>query len=110
MFYKVVPDCATELFELGVARRHLKHRQVTWTEDMNTKLVKKIDSNKDGKIEKSEFVAHFSASLPTDREQFEEVIEQFMEVADFVAEREAGKLKQAERRGMASRRGSVAHA
>jgi len=82
---------AEELYELGVARRHLNHRSQTWTEEANTKLVKRIDTNKDGKIDPVEFVAHFSAALPSGRNEFEEVIAEFMEVASHVADRE--KLK-----------------
>ena len=82
---------ADELYELGVARRHLSHRHQTWTEEMNARLVKRIDTNKDGIIDPAEFVKHFAHALPQSRSEFEGVIAEFMEVADHVAERE--KLK-----------------
>ena len=72
---------AEELLALGKARRSLGQKQGEWTEEKNARLVKRMDANGDGEIQMSEFVHHFEDALPRAREEFDLVLEQFMEVA-----------------------------
>ena len=41
-----------------------------WTESRNTEMIKKIDRNKDGKVQEGEFVQHFNSTLPGDMREF----------------------------------------
>ena len=70
-----------ELKKLGTARRTLGQKENAWTESRNLKLLRKMDVNDDGQIDKEEFVAHFNEALPASEEVFMTVIAQFMEVA-----------------------------
>jgi len=69
---------AKELMQIGKARRELGQRDVPWTEKKTAALFEKIDADKDGKVDMGEFTAHFSASLPADREGFEAIFREFM--------------------------------
>ena len=72
---------APEMLLLGKMRRKLGHKQGEWTQEMNDRLVTKMDSGGDGKIAEGEFVAHFDKTLPSDMIEFETIVAQFMEVA-----------------------------
>ena len=72
---------SSELLLLGKARRTLGQKKGDWTEEMNARLVKKMDVNGDGLISGAEFAEFFEQSLPTDATKFEVVIKQFMNVA-----------------------------
>jgi len=72
---------SSELLELGKARRSLGQKASTWTEEKNARLVRKIDSNRDGDISESEFVNFFEDALTKDANEFEATILQFMAVA-----------------------------
>jgi hypothetical protein len=76
-----------ELFALGTARRSVGHRAGTWTEEMNRKLIARMDANGDGEIDEGEFVQHFNRALPQDRGEFEAVVGEFMEAAAHVDRR-----------------------
>merc|ERR1711865_642272 len=76
-----------ELLELGRARQTTGQKQRDWSPDRNRRLVKKMDTDGDGLIGKSEFVHYFSESLPREKALFEAVIQQFLEVAEAVRKR-----------------------
>ena len=72
---------AAELMMLGQARRQLGHPSGTWTEQKNARLVCRMDTSGDGKIEVAEFVEHFDNVLPQEESEFGRVMAQFQEVA-----------------------------
>merc|ERR1719272_1258361 len=84
-----------ELLELGKARRSLGQKENSWTEDKNTRLVRRMDENHDGVISASEFSDCFEQALPMDMKEFDAVIVQFMAVA-----RACRKRKQSQKRSM----------
>merc|ERR1711865_759149 len=73
-----------ELLLLGQARRSTGQKSGEWSPDRNRRLVDQMDTNKDGLIGQMEFVHYFNESLPREKEAFDEVIEQFMIVAEQV--------------------------
>lgn len=44
-----------ELLQLGQMRRKLGQKGGEWSEAKNTRMINKMDSNKDGKVQGSEF-------------------------------------------------------
>jgi len=78
---------AEELMILGQARRSTGQKSGTWTEEQNARLIKRMDTDGNGAIDKEEFATFFSESLPYDMEAFAEVIEQFKECAASVRAR-----------------------
>jgi hypothetical protein len=72
---------ASELMQLGKARRSLGQKTGAWTNDRNACLVHKMDANKDGVISGPEFAKHFDVALPKDQNEFDMIITQFLEVA-----------------------------
>ena len=65
---------ATELMQLGKARRSLGQKTGAWTNDKNARLVNKMDANKDGVISGPEFTKHFDVALPKDQNEFDMII------------------------------------
>jgi len=74
----------SELMKLGEARRSTGQKQGTWTEEMNRKLVLKMDEDGDGCINEAEFVYGFNSSLPKRMEEFQLTVRQFLDVARHV--------------------------
>lgn len=72
---------ASELMELGQARRKLGHKSGEWTEEQNQRLVGKMDANGDGHVRANEFCKYFDRILPGDRAEFIQNVKQFMDVA-----------------------------
>ena len=70
-----------ELLQLGQMRRRLGQKQGEWSEDMNARLVQKMDANGDGLISASEFSEHFEQALPSPSSEFNVILRQFMQVA-----------------------------
>jgi len=70
----------SELQQLGTAPRTVGQKTLAWTKDANEKLIQKMDNNRDGLVDKSEFSGHFHDSLPKERATFDAIITQFMEV------------------------------
>lgn len=75
---------ATELMSVGKARREGGHKDVPWTEKKTQDLLEKMDRDNDGKVSKSEFVAHFSAALPAERDEFDKIMREFLFTAAYV--------------------------
>ena len=71
----------SELMVLGTARQSMGQKARVWTEEKNLNLVRRMDKNGDGQIEKEEFIGHFEKALPRGQVEFERVIAQFMEAA-----------------------------
>jgi len=78
---------SSELLELGRARRSMGQKKGEWTEEMNARLVKKMDLNLDGKVDEFEFAKHFEQALPRGEGKFNTIIRQFTEVANACKER-----------------------
>jgi len=75
---------ADELSELAQMRRDLYHESSnsTWTTDMNNRLLKIIDTDGDGQIDKDEFCAHYIRIFKAkDDSQFSTWLNQFKEVS-----------------------------
>merc|ERR1740117_383774 len=70
-----------ELLQLGKARRSAGQKVGDWTEEKNSKLVKKMDVEGDGKIRKAEFVEYFEFALPRSSSNFDAIMDQFQDVA-----------------------------
>ena len=70
-----------ELKTLGTARRTLGQKETSWTEAKNLKLLRRMDLNDDGEVDKIEFVHHFNEALPRDEAEFNAIIAQFMACA-----------------------------
>ena len=77
---------SSELLELGKARRSMGHKKGEWTEEMNARLVKEMDTDADGKVDEFEFSKHFEKALPHDEEEFNTIIAQFLKVANACTE------------------------
>ena len=58
------------------ARRTLSQKGGAWTEEDNSRLVKKMDVNHDEKISVDEFVIYFSDALPKEPAEFQELVNQ----------------------------------
>lgn len=52
-----------------------------WTEAMNTRLLKKMDTNGDGTINSTEFCSFFEKALPVDTDEFNSTLDEFLLVA-----------------------------
>ena len=72
---------APELLLLGRARRATGQRSGEWTEAMNSRMMDQMDTTRDAKINADEFADFFEQRLGDESWQFEESIQQFMEVA-----------------------------
>jgi len=70
-----------ELLKLGKARRSLGQKSGEWNEEKNARLVRRMDSNRDGTIQEDEFASFFNASLPQDLDDFSAIMKQFHQVA-----------------------------
>jgi len=75
---------STELLKLGQARRSTGQKAGVWTDEQNRNLIAKMDANGDGVIDQSEFVRHFSSSLPKETQGFQTIVQQFMDIARHV--------------------------
>jgi len=88
---------ADELSELAQMRRDLYHESSgnTWTTDMNNRLLKIIDTDGDGQIDKDEFCAHYIRIFKAkDDSQFSTWLNQFKEVSQQLQTRkERGALR-----------------
>lgn len=73
-----------ELLALGQARRKLGQKQGEWTPEMNRRMLSRMDNNGDGRVVAKEFVNFFDDLLPRPRPEFDENIQQFMQVAKAV--------------------------
>ena len=74
---------ADEVSKLAQTRRELYQKQGdrTWTETMNDRLLKKIDTDGDGRIDKQEFVEHYKGLFETtDEQHFATWFHEFREV------------------------------
>ena len=70
-----------ELLQLGKARRSAGQKVGDWTEEENSRLVKKMDAKGDGKIRKAEFVEYFEFALPRSSSNFDAIMVQFQDAA-----------------------------
>ena len=70
-----------ELRKLGTARRTLGQKSSPWTAEKNAAYLKKMDKDGNGSVDEEEFVRWFKDALPFDPASFDEVIQQFLEVA-----------------------------
>jgi len=70
-----------ELQCLGESRQSLGQKARDWTAEKNAACLRKIDRNRDGKIELNEFTSHFNEALPEGSRQFDKVIQQFLDCA-----------------------------
>ena len=73
-----------ELLKLGKARRTMKQKGGEWTEKQNQAMMKRLDKDGNGKVGEAEFVAFFDDSLPPSQPDFDEIMDQFMSVANSV--------------------------
>ena len=74
---------ADEVNELAQMRRALHHKEgdKTWTDDMNNRLLKKIDTNRDGQINQDEFTDHYLRLFESqDEHAFNTWVDQFWRV------------------------------
>ena len=74
---------ADEVSKLAQTRRKLyqKEGDKTWTEAMNNRLLKRIDTDGDGRIDKQEFVDHYTGLFETqDSYHFNTWFQEFLEV------------------------------
>ena len=102
---------AKELLELGKARRRLGQKSGEWTEEMNNRLVTKMDINGDGLVDRDEFVDFFNKGLPYKSSKFETTVAEFLEVAQAcraakikaLAEKETQQRLEAARRDLAKK-------
>ena len=68
---------ASELSELGKARRSAGQKKGEWTKEKNARMLKKLDLNGDGQVSAAEFVKFFEEALPQTAEQFDAAIDEF---------------------------------
>merc|ERR1719424_2709919 len=61
---------AGELMQLGAARQQLKQEGRKWTAAKNRALVEMLDTNKDGRVSRDEFVRGFGDATPVDYKDF----------------------------------------
>ena len=73
---------------------------VEWTEDLNTALLSRMDTNSDGVVSCHEFVGYFEPVFAQDREEFDTTVGMFYELA--LDGREKWRKEQAERDALAS--------
>ena len=73
--------CADELRALGQARRKLGHKRGEWTEAQNERLMRRLDTDRDGTVSCFEFCMGFAEMLPGDIEEFRATMRQFHDVA-----------------------------
>jgi len=101
---------ASELLALGKARRLAGHKHTVWNTVKNNTMINHMDTNHDGKADVDEFVKYFQERLPSERDVFDETMEQFMEAASIARERGAGQSlgTSPSRNGAGSRRSSTA--
>ena len=71
-----------ELNELGKMRQELGQKSRNWTEERNSKLLSQMDVDDDGMLNGDEFARHFDRKLPDDKQEFLQIIADFMEVAE----------------------------
>merc|ERR1711957_1147670 len=82
---------SSELMQLGQARRVLGQKDDEWTEEKNAALVKKLDTDGDGRVSCVEFVEHFERGMPKAQDEFYALLDEFVTAARECRER---KLKQ----------------
>ena len=63
-----------ELATWARARRTAGQKSGVWTDELNRRCFAEIDGNKDGRVNKEEFIAHFKAQLPRESNAFEATI------------------------------------
>ena len=74
-----------ELLLLGEARRKLGHKKGKWGKEQNDIMFSRMDTNGDGELDREEFVTFFMSPLrEKDRENFDEEVLKFLEVAEEV--------------------------
>ena len=83
---------APDLLRLGKARRELGQKAGEWTTSMNNALIAKMDTYGDGKVGSPNFCQYFDNILPHDMEEFEAIIECFMQVAEHTIYSEPSRL------------------
>ena len=66
---------------LGTARRTLGHKASAWTPEKNKRMVTKMDKDGDGGVDRDEFVNYLDETLPRDPTEFNNTMDQFLEVA-----------------------------
>ena len=73
---------AAELLALGQARRELGQKQQAWTPQRNSNLMRTMCNGEQvDKVPMEQFVRHFEAEMPHDREAFLRQIDQFERVS-----------------------------
>jgi len=72
---------AHELMLLGQARRKLEQKQGEWTEEMNERMVTRMDTSGDGKVGAKEFAKYFDRTLPAAPSEFDRTMKEFLAVA-----------------------------
>ena len=82
-----------ELLLLGRMRRQLRQKGGEWTAQKNDRLLKRIGAGTNGNLSELNFVQHFNSTLPADKEEFEQLIEQFMQCARAYRKRKMAKRK-----------------
>ena len=73
-----------EMLALGRARRKLCHKVGEWTIDDNENLMRDIGVDKAGNVTIHRFVSFFNTSLPSDVDEFEENVQQFLQCARYL--------------------------
>lgn len=73
---------ASELLELGKARRALGQKQGAWNERSNARMFKNMDTSQDGSVCQTEFINYFEGFLPKRSNEFDAVLADFLVVAE----------------------------
>merc|ERR1712166_604211 len=75
---------ANELMQLGAARAKLQQGGRVWTEAKNRALVASLDTNRDGEVDRDEFVRGFGEKTPQDTIEFTKLMAEYEAVARWV--------------------------
>ena len=94
----------SELMKLGTARRTLGHKSSAWTPEKNQRMVTRMDKDGDGGVDRNEFVNYLDETLPRDPTEFNNTMDQFLEVA-----LACGKEKKQKREEAAAKTNVAAH-
>ena len=85
-----------EILLLGRMRRQLGHKGGEWTVEMNARLMERMGADTNGDLSEFKFVQHFNSTLPAEQEDFEQIINQFMECARVCRKRRIRQCKSPE--------------
>ena len=66
-----------------------------WTEEMNDRMAAKLDQDCDGVISRAEFTSYFAAALPTEKENFDAIVEQSLMAAKACSRRKRDEASEA---------------